>query len=146
MDNTLHGKTKICTGASLVSGREIAMCGASDVVMTGKTAEIHPKLSGAIYTVAEVVRQTGGQALTIQLDVRNEPAIENNHLKAVLNSSRYPDIVAYAADAIFCAIAMRVPAITLSTKRCRLQKAQQTLNAMLYSLMPSCATIYFCRV
>jgi citronellol/citronellal dehydrogenase len=74
----LHDKTVFITGASRGIGREIALRCARDgarVVITGKTAEAHPKLSGTIHTVAEEVRQAGGQALALQLDVRDELAI-----------------------------------------------------------------------
>lgn len=74
----LRGKTVFITGSSRGIGREIALRCARDganVVITGKTAVAHPKLSGTIHTVAEEVRQAGGQALAIQLDVRDEQAI-----------------------------------------------------------------------
>ncbi len=74
----LRDKTIFITGASRGIGREIALRCARDgakVVITGKTAEAHPKLSGTIHTVAEEVRQAGGQALAVQLDVRDEQAI-----------------------------------------------------------------------
>ena len=74
----LRGKTIFITGSSRGIGREIALRCARDganVVITGKTAVAHPQLSGTIHTVAEEVRQAGGQALAIQLDVRDEQAI-----------------------------------------------------------------------
>lgn len=76
--NTLRGKTIFITGSSRGIGREIALrcaCDGANVVITGKTAEVHPKLPGTIHTVAEEVRQAGGRALAIQLDVRDEQAI-----------------------------------------------------------------------
>ena len=75
---TLHGKTVFISGASRGIGREIALRCARDgasVVITGKTAEPHPKLSGTIHTVAEEVEQAGGRALAIQLDVRDADAL-----------------------------------------------------------------------
>ena len=74
----LRAKTIFITGSSRGIGRETALRCARDganVVITGKTAEAHPKLSGTIHTVAEEVRQAGGRALAIQLDVRDEQAI-----------------------------------------------------------------------
>ncbi len=76
--NGLRGKTIFITGSSRGIGREIALRCARDgakVVITGKTVEPHPKLRGTIYTVADEVAQVGGQALAIQLDVRDEHAI-----------------------------------------------------------------------
>jgi citronellol/citronellal dehydrogenase len=75
----LRDKTVFITGASRGIGREIALRCARDganVVITGKTAKTHPKLSGTIHSVAEEVRQAGGLAMAIQLDVRDDQAIE----------------------------------------------------------------------
>lgn len=74
----LRDKTIFITGSSRGIGREIALRCARDgakVVIIGKTAEAHPKLSGTIHSVAEEVRQAGGRALAIQLDVRDDLAI-----------------------------------------------------------------------
>lgn len=74
----LRDKTIFITGSSRGIGREIALRCARDganVIITGKTAVAHSKLSGTIHTVAEEVRQAGGRALAIQLDVRDEQAI-----------------------------------------------------------------------
>ena len=74
----LRGKTIFITGSSRGIGREIALRCARDgakVVITGKTAEPHAKLPGTIYSVAAEVEAAGGQALAIQLDVRDEAAI-----------------------------------------------------------------------
>ena len=75
---SLSGKTIFITGSSRGIGREIALRCARDgarVVITGKTVEAHPKLPGTIHSVAEEVVAAGGQALAIQLDVRDEQAI-----------------------------------------------------------------------
>ena len=74
----LKGKTIFITGSSRGIGREIALRCARDgakVVITGKTTEPHPKLPGTIHSVAQEVADAGGQALAIQLDVRDESAI-----------------------------------------------------------------------
>jgi citronellol/citronellal dehydrogenase len=75
---TLAGKTLFITGASRGIGREIALRAARDganVAIAAKTAEPHPKLKGTIHTVAAEVEATGGKALAIALDVRDEDAI-----------------------------------------------------------------------
>ena len=74
----LRDKVVFITGSSRGIGREIALRCARDgarVVITGKTAEAHPKLPGTIHSVAEEAIAAGGQALAIQLDVRDEQAI-----------------------------------------------------------------------
>lgn len=76
--NNLREKVVFITGSTRGIGREIALRCAQDgakVVITGKTVEPHGKLPGTIHTVAAEVVQAGGQALAIQLDVRDEQAI-----------------------------------------------------------------------
>lgn len=77
--NKLRGKTIFITGASRGIGREIALRCARDganVVITGKTVAAHAKLPGTIHSVAAEVEQAGGRALAIQLDVRDESALQ----------------------------------------------------------------------
>ncbi|MGH7908635.1 MAG: SDR family oxidoreductase [Thermodesulfobacteriota bacterium] len=75
---SLKGKTVFITGATRGIGREIALRCARDgarIVVTGKTAEPHPKLSGTIHGVAREIEAAGGAALPIQLDVRDADAV-----------------------------------------------------------------------
>lgn len=82
---TLKDKVIFITGASRGIGREIALRAAQDgakVVITGKTVEPHPKLPGTIHSVAKEVELAGGQALAIQLDVRDAEQIQGAVAKA----------------------------------------------------------------
>jgi citronellol/citronellal dehydrogenase len=82
----LRGKTIFVTGSSRGIGREIALRCARDganLVITGKTVAAHAKLPGTILTVADEVKQAGGTALAIQLDVRDEQAIKAAMQEAV---------------------------------------------------------------
>lgn len=75
---SLKGKTIFITGASRGIGREIALKAAQDganIVIAAKTITQHPKLGGTIYSVAEEIEQLGGQALPIQLDVRDQASV-----------------------------------------------------------------------
>ncbi|WP_173911029.1 NAD(P)-dependent oxidoreductase [Acinetobacter sp. Marseille-Q1618] len=75
---SLKGKTVFITGASRGIGREIALRAARDganIVIAAKSTEAHPKLGGSIYTVAKEVEAAGGQALALQLDVRDQEAV-----------------------------------------------------------------------
>jgi len=77
--NDLRDKTIFITGASRGIGRAIALRCARDgakVVITGKTAVAHAKLPGTIHSVAAEVEQAGGHGLAIQLDVRDEVALQ----------------------------------------------------------------------
>ena len=77
--SVLQGKTVFITGSSRGIGRAIALRCATDganVVITGKTAEAHAKLPGTIHSVVAEVEKAGGNGLAIQLDVRDESALQ----------------------------------------------------------------------
>lgn len=83
---TLRDKVIFITGSSRGIGREIALRCARDgakVVITGKTVKPHSRLPGTIHSVAQEVVKAGGEALAIQLDVRDEQAIEEAVVQAV---------------------------------------------------------------
>ena len=46
------------------------------MVIAAKTSEPHKKLSGTIHTVASEIEAAGGQALALQVDVRDDVAVE----------------------------------------------------------------------
>lgn len=72
---SLKGKTILITGASRGIGAAIAERCAKDganLVIAAKTLEPHPKLPGTILETAEIVEKAGGQALPLQVDVRDE--------------------------------------------------------------------------
>ncbi|NHC04982.1 NAD(P)-dependent oxidoreductase [Acinetobacter sp. 187] len=75
---SLKGKTIFITGASRGIGRKIALRAAQDganIVIAAKTTTAHPKLGGTIHSVAKEIEEAGGQALPIQLDVRDQDAV-----------------------------------------------------------------------
>lgn len=75
---SLAGKTIFITGASRGIGRAIALRCAKEganLILAAKTRDPHPNLPGTIHSVAEEVENIGGQALPVQLDVRNEAGV-----------------------------------------------------------------------
>jgi citronellol/citronellal dehydrogenase len=75
---SLAGQTVVITGASRGIGLAIGLRAAADganVVVTGKTADPHPKLPGTIHTAAAEIEQAGGRALALAMDVRDEAQV-----------------------------------------------------------------------
>lgn len=102
MEGTLAGRTIFITGASRGIGRAIALRCARDganVVIAAKSVEAHPRLPGTIHSVAEEVRDAGGQALAIPLDIRNEEAVREAMADAVQAFGRL-DVLVNNASAI----------------------------------------------
>jgi citronellol/citronellal dehydrogenase len=82
----LAGKTLFITGASRGIGKAIALRAARDganIVIAAKTTEEHPKLPGTIHSAAEEIEATGGKALAVQVDIRDEAQIADGVARAV---------------------------------------------------------------
>jgi citronellol/citronellal dehydrogenase len=78
MANTLQGKTLFISGASRGIGLAIAKRAAADganIVIAAKTTDANPKLPGTIHSAAEEIRAAGGQALPLQVDIREEEQV-----------------------------------------------------------------------
>ena len=76
---TLKNKTIFITGGSRGIGLAIALKCAKDgcnIVIAAKTATMHPKLPGTIYTAAKQIDDLGGKALPVVCDIRDEEAIK----------------------------------------------------------------------
>ena len=75
---SLAGKRIFVTGGSRGIGLAIALRAAKDgasIAIAAKTAEVHPKLPGTIFTAAKDIEAAGGKALAIQCDIRDENQI-----------------------------------------------------------------------
>jgi citronellol/citronellal dehydrogenase len=98
----LKGKTLFITGASRGIGLAIAKRAAADganIVVAAKTTEPHPRLPGTIYTAAEEIRAAGGQALPLQVDIREEESVLEAVRRAVMTFGGI-DILVNNASAI----------------------------------------------
>lgn len=76
----LQDKTLFITGASRGIGLAIALRAARDganIAIAAKIAEPHPKLEGTIHTAADDIRDAGGTALPLVVDVRDEDAVQD---------------------------------------------------------------------
>jgi len=102
---SLSGKTLFITGASRGIGKAIALRAARDganVVVAAKTVEPHPKLPGTIHTAAEEIEAAGGQALALQVDIRDEDRVAEAVAQAVDHFGGL-DVLVNNASAIFLA-------------------------------------------
>lgn len=75
---TLKGRTLFISGASRGIGLAIANRAAKDganIVLAAKTSEPHPKLPGTIYSAAEEIEKSGGEALPLACDIRYEDQV-----------------------------------------------------------------------
>lgn len=110
--NALRDKVIFISGSSRGIGREVAIRCARDgakLIITGKTAEPHAKLPGTIHSVVEEVIQAGGKALAIQLDVRDERAIQEAVAQAAAHFGGI-DILVNNASAISLTPTLETPA------------------------------------
>lgn len=136
---SLNGKTLFITGASRGIGLAIALRAARDganVVVAAKTAEAHPKLEGTIFTAAAEIEAAGGKALPLQVDIRDDAAVEAAMAKAAQHFGGI-DIVINNASAINLA-----PVAALEMKRFDLM---HQINARGTYLVSRCALPYLAK-
>src|SRR5262249_10965225 len=105
-------RVAIITGASRGIGRAIALGLARDgwaVVSAAKSTESTAKLPGSIHSVAEEVRGRGGQALAVQVDVRDEGQI-TGMVRATQERFGRIDLLVNNAGAMFWQPLLQTPA------------------------------------
>ena len=101
--STLQGKTLFITGASRGIGLAIARRAARDganIVIAAKSAVANPKLPGTIYSAAAEIEAAGGQALPLQVDIREEESV-TAAVAAAVNRFGGIDILVNNASAIW---------------------------------------------
>jgi citronellol/citronellal dehydrogenase len=99
---SLAGKTLFITGASRGIGLAIALRAAregANIAIAAKTVKPHPRLPGTIHTAAEDIAKAGGRALPLEVDVRDETAVEDAIARTALHFGGI-DIVVNNASAI----------------------------------------------
>ncbi len=102
---SLAGKRILITGASRGIGAAIARRAAHDgarIALIAKTEEPHPTLPGTIHTVADEIREAGGEALPIATDLRFDDQIELAVEQTVARLGGL-DVLVNNASAIFLA-------------------------------------------
>lgn len=112
MTGDLRDKVVLISGSTRGIGREIALRCARDgakVVITGKTVQAHDRLPGTIHSVADEVRLSGGQALAVELDVRDERAIADAVARTVAHFGAI-DVLVNNASAISLTSTLDTPA------------------------------------
>ena len=99
----LEGKVAFITGASRGVGKALALGLARagcDIVATGRSITEHPKLPGTILDTAAEVEALDRKALALQLDVRDDQAVETV-AKRTLDTFGHVDFVINNAGALF---------------------------------------------
>jgi len=95
-------RTILITGASRGIGKAMAIRLAKEganIVIAAKSVDEDPRLGGTIYSAAAEVEAAGGQALAVQVDIRNEEQIQSMVQQAV-NKFGGIDVVINNASAI----------------------------------------------
>src|SRR5438046_4769587 len=76
---SLRDRTLFITGGSRGIGLAIALRAARDganVAIAAKTSEPNPKLPGTIHSAAREIEASGGRALPLLCDIRDEAAVQ----------------------------------------------------------------------
>ncbi|MDH3337342.1 MAG: SDR family oxidoreductase [Gammaproteobacteria bacterium] len=135
----LKSKTVFITGASrgigLAMARRFAADGAN-VVIAAKSDTAHKFLPGTIHETADAVRDAGGHALALKLDVRSDEAI-GAAIEAAVREFGGIDVLVHNAGAYWLK-----PTVEFSVKR---HDLVFDINERAYFLLARAAHPYLCR-
>jgi citronellol/citronellal dehydrogenase len=107
----LHGRVAAVTGASRGIGKALALRLAREgaaVVVAAKSEQSTERLPGSIHETAGEIRDSGGRALAVATDVRDEDAIRNMIERAIGEFGRL-DILVNNAGAIWTQPILQTP-------------------------------------
>ena len=107
----LRDKSIFITGSSRGIGKAIALRAARDgarIAVISKTDRPHPQLPGTIHATAEEIREVGGEALPLKVDIRFEAEVEAA-VRDVVSAFGGIDILVNNASAIFLAGTLETP-------------------------------------
>ena len=110
--SSLAERVAIITGASRGIGRALALGLAQNgchIVIAAKSTESTEKLPGSIFTVAQEIEALGGQALPVQVDVRDADQIDSMAARAMERFGRI-DILINNAGALWWRPLLETPA------------------------------------
>jgi citronellol/citronellal dehydrogenase len=109
---TLQGKVAIVTGASRGIGRALALGLARvgcHVVVAAKSVESTEKLPGSIHTVAAEIEALGAEALSLQVDIRDETQVDMMAARTLERFGRI-DVLINNAGALYWRSVLDTPA------------------------------------
>jgi citronellol/citronellal dehydrogenase len=127
---SLKNRTLFITGASRGIGLAIALRAARDganIAIAAKTDKPHPKLPGTIFTAADEIRNAGGKALPLVVDVRDETQVKSAIEQTVATFGNL-DIVVNNASAI-----SRAPVVDTDMRRFDLMHQVNTRGTFMVS-------------
>jgi citronellol/citronellal dehydrogenase len=127
---SLAGRTILMSGGSRGIGLAIALRAARDganVALLAKTSEPHPRLEGTVHSAAAEIEATGGQALAIVGDVRDDATVADA-VERTFECFGGIDIVINNASAIDVS-----PSTTIAMKRYDLMQDINTRGTFLLS-------------
>ena len=78
-------KNVLLTGIFEINYRYFNFIKRANIIIAAKTVKPHPKLPGTIFTAAKEIEDSGGTALPLEVDIRDEYQVKEAVATAVQN-------------------------------------------------------------